>query len=438
MSNTLKLALEGGRPSVPEHLVEHDWERFRKATQEEIDAVVSVLQSGHLSIAQGFGMPQAEALEKEFAEWVGADYCLVVNSGTAALHCAVAGAGIEPGDEVLVPAYTYIASVMVVLHQNAIPVFVDIDPETYLIDAKTIEEKITRRTKAIIPVHIFGLPADMQEINEIAKRYGLQVIEDCAQAYGALYKDRKTGGLGDAAGFSMSPTKQLMTGEGGLMTTNSKEVYERASMLRLLGELADMRDKDRAFMSRVIGWNYKLPEVCSALARVKLRHLSEYISTAQRNAAYLTERLEQIDGLITPKVLPDRTHTYYLYPVKIDSAKLNVATEPGKLRNAVLNALAAENVRVGLWQKVPIPAQPLFQTEEVSYDIRDYPNSIAVLESGFTVRGLVPPNGFELMDCYAEAFEKVFQNIDRVVGIFDKTEQYIPLEDRIATLNRTS
>ena len=196
MSNTLKLALEGGRPSVPEHLVEHDWERFRKATQEEIDAVVSVLQSGHLSIAQGFGMPQAEALEKEFAEWVGADYCLVVNSGTAALHCAVAGAGIEPGDEVLVPAYTYIASVMVVLHQNAIPVFVDIDPETYLIDAKTIEEKITRRTKAIIPVHIFGLPADMQEINEIAKRYGLQVIEDCAQAYGALYKDRKTGGPG--------------------------------------------------------------------------------------------------------------------------------------------------------------------------------------------------------------------------------------------------
>lgn len=405
------------------------------ATAEEIDAVTQVLESGHLSIAQGFGMPQAEALESEFGEWVEADRCLVVNSGTAALHCAVAGAGVEPGDEVLVPAYTFIASVMVVLHQNAVPVFVDIDPETYLIDPDKIEEKITARTKAIIPVHVYGLPADMQPINEIAGRHGLKVIEDCAQSYGALYQGRKTGSWGDAAGFSMSPTKQLMTGEGGIMTTNNKDLYQRASMLRLFGELCDMRAGDRAYMSEEIGWNYKLPEVCSALARVKLRNLNDYLSGTQENATALTDRLATIPGLIIPRIPPDRTHAYYLYPVKVDPAALNLDTEPGRLKNAVLSALTAENVRAGLWQKVPVPAQPLFQNQrDADYDLGEYPNSFSAIESGFTVRGLVPPNGSELVEAYAKAFEKVFQNIDRILAIYNIKEQYAPLEERIAKL----
>ena len=449
MSNKHKLAIEGGSPSVSAPLLGHDWERFRKATQEEIDAVVSVLQSGHLSIAQGFGMPEAEGLESEFAEWIGADHCLVANSGTAALHCAVAGVGVEPGDEVLVPALTFIASVMVVLHQNAIPVFVDIDPETYLIDPEKIKEKINRRTKAIIPVHVYGLPADMDAINEIAKEHGLKVIEDCAQSYGARYQGRKTGSLGDAAGFSMSPTKQLMTGEGGMMTTNDKETHDKASMIRLFGELCDMKDKDRAYMSETIGWNYKLPEVCSALARTKLRHLDDFLAGTQKNIARLTDRLENIDGLITPRVPSDRTHAYYLYPVEIDPVKLNLETEPGRLRNAVVQALAAENVRAGQWQKVPVPAQPMFQNKraygkgcpwtccgdgEVSYDLGNYPNSFSALENSFTVRGLVPPNGTELVDAYAAAFEKVFGNIDRVLAAYDRKEQFIPLEERIDAL----
>ena len=451
MSNMNKLAIEGGSPSVPGHLVEHDWERFRKSTQEENDAVVSVLQSGHLSIAQGFGMPEAEGLESEFSEWVGTEHCLVVNSGTAALHCAVAGAGVEPGDEVLVPALTFIASVMIVLHQNAIPVFVDVDPETYLIDPDKIKEKITGRTKAIIPVHVYGLPADMESINAIAKEHGLKVIEDCAQSYGAEYRGVKTGSLGDAAGFSMSPTKQLMAGEGGMMTTNDEEIYRKASMVRLVGELCDMKDKDRAYLSEAIGWNYKLPEVCSALARVKLRHLNEYLSGTRTNVARLTARLEEIDGLITPRVPPDRTHAYYLYPVKVDLEKLNLATEPGRLRNAVVKALSAENVRAGLWQKVPVPAQPMFQNKQaygkgwpwsccsdgdVSYDLGDYPNSFSALENSFTVRGLVPPNGGELVDAYAAAFKKVFENIDRVLAVYDKEEKFIPVDERIAELSR--
>ena len=434
-ASSTRLALDGGPPSVPGHLGEHNWERFRKSTQEEIDAVVSVLKSGHLSIAQGFGMPQAEGLEREFAEWVGAKHCLAVNSGTAALHCAVAGVGVQPGDEVIVPAFTFIASAMVVLHQNAIPIFVDIDPRTYLIDPKRIEEKITERTKAILPVHIYGLPCDMQEINQIAKRHSLKVIEDSAQAYGALYNGRKTGVLGDAAGFAMTTTKHIMTGEGGLFTTDDEATYERASMLRLFGERGDMNAPDRAYLSEAIGWNYKLAEVSSALARVKLRHLDDYVGAMQRNAARLTQGLERIDGLITPEVPPGRTHSYYLYPVQVDPTGLNLDIHPGKLRGAVLEALAAENVPVSRWQKVPVPSQPLFQNklaygrgcpwrchgaEDVSYKTEDYPNTVAILENSFVLRGLVPPNGFELMDHYVAAFEKVFQNIERVVDIFDK------------------
>ena len=433
---------------MPQHLVEHDWERFRKATEEEIAAVVSVLKSGHLSIAQGSGMPQAEALEEEFADWVGTKHCLAVSSGTAALHCAVAGLGIGPGDEVLLPAYTFIATAVAVLHQNAIPVFVDVDPDTYLMDSKRIEEKIGERTKAIMPVHLYGQPADMEEINRIANRHGLGVIEDSAQAFGALCNGKKTGSLGDVAGFSMCTTKQLMTGEGGLLTTSSEEIYQKASMCRLFGEHADMRAPDRAYITHTVGWNYKLVETSSALARVKLRHLDDYISGTQRNAELLTQKLRPIKGLRTPQVPAGRTHTYYLYPVRVDPEALDLPVETGKLRDAVMKALAAENVRAGLWQKIPVPAQPIFQKQaaygqgcpwscqgsEVTYDIRDYSNAVAILENSFVVRGLTPPNDVALVEAYAEAFEKVFENIDRVVDIFDKTEQYVSLEEKMARL----
>jgi len=441
MSNSSTLAIEGGVPSVPKDIVDHDWERFRKSTQEEIDAVVSVLKGGHLSIAQGFGMPEGEALQDEFAEWVGSKYCLAVSSGTSSLHCAVAGVGIEPGDEVLVPAYTFIASAMVILHHNAIPVFVDIDSETFLIDPDKLQDKINEKTKAIMAVHIFGLPADMDQINKIAAKHGLKVIEDSAQAYGATYNGRKTGSLGDAAGFAMTTTKHLMVGEGGLLTTNDQEVFERASMLRLFGEQADMRASEREYIHHTIGWNYKLSEMSAALARVKLRHLDGYVNTLQENCEYLTERLKNIDGLIVPKVPVGRTHAYYMYPVKVDSDKLGMSLETGKLRDAVLNALAMENVRAGQWLTKPIPAQQLFQDkvaygkgcpwdchsgENVNYDVRDYPNTVSLIESSFAVRGLSEPNGIEIVDRYVQAFEKVFNSIDRVVELFDQRDYSSP------------
>ena len=446
---TDRLALDGGTPSVPQHLVVQDWERYRKASEAEIEAVSAVLRSGHLSIAGSVGMPQADALEERFAEWVGADYCLAVNTGTAALHCAVAGVGVEAGDQVIVPAYTFVASAMVVLHHNAIPVFVDTDPHTHLIDAAKIEAKITERTKAIMVVHLLGLPADMDEIQRLATRHDLKIIEDSAQAYGALYHGKKTGSLGDAAGFAMTTTKQLMTGEGGLVTTNSKEVYDLASMTRLFGEPGSMKDKNRAYMSERIGWNYKMPEVVSAMAQFRLGQLDDYLGGLQKNAERLTEQLRHIDGLACPEVPEGRTHTYYIYTVGIDPDRLHPQSESGKLRRAIMKALAAENVDVMSWQSVPVPAQPVFQNKvaygngspwdspggNVSYDLNDYPNAFASIESSFGVRRIVPPNGFELVDRYADAFEKVFRQIERVVEIFDETEDYLPFEQRKAGLS---
>ena len=448
---TQRLAIDGGKPAVPETLVAHDWERFRKSTPEEIAAVVEVLKSGHLSIAMGKGMPNAEGLEREFAEYAGTKYALAVSSGTASLHCAVAGVGIEPGDEVIVPAYTFIASAMAVLHQNAIPIFADVKCDTFVIDPTDVERKISSRTKGIMAVQMYGLPCDMDEIKTIAKKHNLKVVEDAAQAIGAMYKGKKAGALGDAGGFSFCTTKQLMAGEGGIMTTNERETYERASMLRLFGERGDMNAPERAYISEGIGWNYKMAETISALARVKLRHIDEYIGGTQKNAAYLSTLLADIEGLQSAFVPDERTHACYMYPVRVRPESIGLDVPVEKFRNAILQALAAENVRVSLWQTVPVPAQTVFQLkagygkgcpwncrglQDVSYDPFAYPNTIRMLQDHFVVWGLVPPNTSELMDYYSQAFHKVFANCAKAVEIYDRSETYQPLEQRLDELSK--
>ena len=199
---------------------------------------------------------------------------------------------------------------MAILHHDAIPVVVDVDPYTHLLGPAEIEASITEHTRAIMPVHLFGQSCDMDAINEIATRHGLKVIEDCAQAYGTLHKGRKTGTLGGTAGFAMTTTKQLMVSEGGLVTTNHRDVYEQASMIRLFGESGDMKAPDRAYLSEQVGWNYKLPEVNSALARVRLRHLDNYISGCVANADYLSTKLQGIKSVIPPSVPDGHYHTY--------------------------------------------------------------------------------------------------------------------------------
>ena len=440
-----KLAIDGGQPTVPKQLVEHNWQRYRKATQEEKETVAAVLDGGLLGIAAGKGLPNTAALETEFAEWVGTEYCVVVDSGTAGLHCAHSAVGVGPGDEVIVPALTFIASAMASIYCGAVPVFVDIDPETYLIDPDKIEAKITERTKAILPVHVYGLPCDMDRIKQIAAKHGLAVIEDSAQAYGSRYQGEKIGTLADVAAFSMSTTKQLMCGTGGMVTTDSEKIYQHACGMRQYGETGDLSVSSQAYQTEGIGWNYKLNEMVTALARVKLRHLNEYTACAQKLCGQLTERLRPIEGLSAPHVPPDRTHSYYYFPVQVHPERLQLDMEPGKLRAAVMQALNAENVVVSGWQTSPIPAQLSFQKQnqpqtrsypwnrhgrEVIYDIDEYSNAWAILENSFILWQLTQPSTSELVERYGDAFEKVFANIERVVEIYESTNEYVPLAAR--------
>ena len=210
-----KLALDGGDRVVPEGMVK----AWPPMTQQDKDAVLAVFDSGHL---HGSSAPRCLELQERWAEYCGAKYCVVTNSGTAACHMAVATCGVEPGDEVIVPAFTFWSTAAAVLHHNAIPVFVDIDPKTYTIDPKLIEAKITKRTKAIFPVDIHGMPCDMDPIFDIARKHNLKVISDCCQAHGAKYKGRKVGSIADATAFSCNRSKNLSGVEGGLYTTNNE------------------------------------------------------------------------------------------------------------------------------------------------------------------------------------------------------------------------
>jgi len=439
------LACGGGTPVVSGTLKK----KWPIITQEDIEAVVEVLKSGELGNGHS---PNAVAFGEEFAAYVGAKYGLAVNSGTAALHCAVAAADIGPGDEVITSTYTFLASAVAVLHHNGIPIFVDIDPQTYNIDPSKIKEKINERTKAIMPVHIHGMPADMDEINEIAKKYNLIVIEDAAEAHGALYKGKKAGNLGDIAGFSLQSSKNLMAGEGGIITTNNAALRDKADLVRMFGEVIE-KGKPRAYNAYTMGWNYRLPEMSAALARTQLRRLDDYNKIAQENADFLTRELRKIPGVIPPFVPEDRTHTYYVYRVRLNPERLGINMPLDKFRYAVQWALDAEGVTTSEWQNAPVPAQTLFQEkrgygkgcpwscsfsrgeDKIIYNPHDYPETLKILKGSFVLGSIMegnvrPPNTMELMKRYVEAFQKVFHNLERVVCLYEKSGEYAEFEKR--------
>jgi perosamine synthetase len=263
------LALLGGKPVRTEPFPD-----YPVIGAEEKLAVMEVLDSGRLSTfsasRQGFlGGQKIQAFEAAFAEYHGTAHAIAVNSATSGLHAAVAACEIGPGDEVIVPPYTFTATATAVLHHNAIPVFADIDPVTFCLDAARVEAAVTPRTKAIIPVHLLGHPADMDAIMAVAQRHGLKVIEDCAQAPGARYKGRLVGTMGDCGVFSFQETKNMATGEGGMVITNDDAIAERARMVRNHGE-AVVAGEARRYLTSTIGWNYRMTEIEAAIGLVQL------------------------------------------------------------------------------------------------------------------------------------------------------------------------
>ena len=298
--------------------------------------------------------PDVDAFEQEFASYCATRYAVGVASGTDALFLTLKALGIGPGDEVIAPAFTFISTVLAIVYTGAKPVLVDVDPRTYTIDVPHIKTHITSRTKAILPVHLYGLPADMDAIVALAKKYDLLVVEDACQAHGARYKGKPVGSLGTAGCFSFYPSKNLGAyGDGGAVTTNSKRLSERIRQLRNIGQKVKNRHK-------FVGYNSRLDSLQAAVLRVKLPYLSSWVQK-RREIAEAYNTLLRPAPVIVPHEPSGRTSSYHLYVIRVSD------------RDALGQYLRQHGVETGIHYPVPIHLQPAFRT--LGYKKGDFPVS---------------------------------------------------------------
>ncbi|MFF9311428.1 DegT/DnrJ/EryC1/StrS family aminotransferase [Streptomyces sp. NPDC014748] len=432
-----QLAMFGSKPVVrPEHR-RLEWP---VVTQADKDAVLRALDSRKFTVGAK-NEQEISGLEREWAEFCDTRYAVAVNSGTVALELALTALGLQPGDEVIVPALSYVATAMAPLYQLAIPVFVDIDPVTFNIDVTQIEAKITSRTRAIVPVHLGGLPADMDEIRALARKYDLLVVEDAVQAQGGKYRGETAGSMGAASVFSLNVEKSVPTcGEGGLIVTDDESVAERCRSLRILGE--DLSTEERLYVSATRGSNLKLSSVLAAFTRSQLARFWEYQDRRDKNIPIFLSRLAALPGIVVPPVPEDRTHMWHMLRFRFDpqAAGLDGVT-PGRFRQALRRALLAEGVPLTHYQIIPLPGQPVFQeqnaygngypwslpgTNPQRYDLADYPVTCQVIEDSLCLRRMhLNPDAGPALDEYAAAFERVWENLD-VIARFARALDYAP------------
>lgn len=346
-------------------------------TKNDEEAVLAVLRRGVLS---GPMAPEVTALEREFAAYLGVKYCLATNSGTAALHMALDALGIGPGDEVIVPAFTFVATAMAVLQQGAIPVFVDIEEQSFGIDPAQVKRAITPKTKAIIPVHIHGMPCDLGAILEIARSHDLKVIEDACQAPGSLYHGQKVGTFGQMAAFSLQSSKNLACGEGGLLATNDEALYRQAARFRMFGEDVQLLHSDaydpnrpldlkRSYDSVCLGYMYRTNELSAALARSQLRELDHWNAKADQNAQLLAEGLFDLLALKIPEEIPGRRSVYHKYRVRVSE------------RDRIMNLLVDQGLEAVQWQNKTVPQQTLFK--KLGYESTHFPKAEKLIQDSF-------------------------------------------------------
>ena len=439
-----KLAIHGGAPAVPAGAID---ERWPLVSDDDVEAVVRTLRSGNLSWINTEDVP---ALEQAWADYVGARHCIAVNSGTAALHAAVVAAGVEPGDEVLVPALSFLASASAVIHHQGIPVFVDVDPTTFTLDPAQLEQHITERTKAVVVVHLHGLPADMDPILEIARRRGLKVIEDNAQAPGAVYKGRKAGSLGDMGAYSIMAGKNLATaGEGGLFTTDDDDLRDRADMVKMFGERVRPGEA-RQYNAITMGWNYRFSSILAAFTLSQLRRLDEHTARVQAGAEQLAAVMRELPGLIPPRVPEDRSHVYHHFRFRVDPAAAGLDLPVGVMRKALQDVMEAEGVHLPEYQNRPLPGQLLFQlrqgygrgcpwscghtSRQVQYRIEDYPQTLEVIRGSLLVGHRLCMASFmeaRNVELYAAAFRKVFDHLDDLVSYARTLDYREPWEEEV-------
>ncbi len=364
--NKNALALLGGPKAITTPL-----RPYVPIGKEEVEAAKKVVESGVLSQFVGawgehfYGGPKVKEFEAACAAFFGAKHAVTVNSATSGLIAALGAIGIEPGDEVITTPWSMCATPTAILQWNAIPVFADIDPETFCIDPKSIEANISPRTKAIVAVDIFGHSADLDAIMAIAKRHGLKVISDTAQAPGALYHGKLAGTMADVGSYSLNYHKHIHTGEGGILVTNDDKIAERLQLIRNHAE-AVVEAKGVTDLSNMLGYNFRLGEIECAIGIEQLKKLKKNVASRQHAADRLTNGIKGLKGLRTPVVKPGCTHSYYFYPMVLDPKVLGVPKE------RITEALKAEGITGLSATYANLHLLPMYQ-KKIAYGSKGFP-----------------------------------------------------------------
>ncbi|TDO95227.1 UDP-4-amino-4,6-dideoxy-N-acetyl-beta-L-altrosamine transaminase [Halanaerobium saccharolyticum] len=345
--------------------------------EQDIEAVIKTLKSDYLTTG-----PKIKEFEDKFADYVDAKYAVAIANGTAALHAATYAAGIKEGDEVITTPLTFAATANSVLYQDARPVFADIDPKTYNIDPESIKDKITDKTKAIIPVHYAGQPCDMDKIKEIAAENDLIILEDGAHAVGATYKDQKIGCIGDMTTFSFHPVKNMTTGEGGMITTDSKELYDKSLKFRTHGitkdesEYINKSDGPWYHEQQELGYNYRITDIQAALGITQLEKIDKFLARRREIVNKYNNEFKDIDGLIIPEQLENTNAAWHIYVLQLELEKLTVD------RKEIFEDLKEKNLGVNV-HYIPVYFHPYYQS--LGYDKGICPKAERLYERIITI-----------------------------------------------------
>ncbi len=418
-----KLAVLGGPPAVTDGKRGTAWPVVTAADRA---AVVAALDGPLVSDTDG-DTPVSQ-LERRWAQRCGTDYCVATANGTIGLAICLGALGIGPGDEVIVPALSFIATGLAPVHQMSVPVFADVDPVYFNIDPAAIEASITSRTAAIMPVHLHGQVADMDAIAAIAAKHGLAVIEDAAQAQGASYHGRQAGSIGDMGAFSLQVSKNLPTcGEGGLITTSDAKLASYAKMSRQFGEVIEP-GKDRLYISYHLGWNAKLSAVQAAFTLSQLDRFDDEEARRQAGVTAFLDRLAKLPGLSVPTAAPDTVHAWHILRFRFDpvAAGFDGVSAAG-MRVAMHRLLRAEGVPMSRYQLMPLPDQQVF-TDRIGFGAgypwavaaepeqqHDCPVARAIIDDSLTLQKRhLNPAAHDTLQQYADGFEKVWRHLDVV------------------------
>ncbi|MES2510103.1 MAG: DegT/DnrJ/EryC1/StrS family aminotransferase [Pseudomonadota bacterium] len=418
MNTQTKLAISGGPKAIGA-----PFKRYNSMGQEEVEAAKRVIESGVLSQFIGgwepdfFGGSKVQEFERQCEAYFGVKHAVTVNSWTSGLVAAVGAIGIEPGDEVIVSPWTMCASATAILHWNAIPVFADIEAETFCLDPASVEANITPQTKAIMAVDIFGQAADMDALMAIADRHGLKVITDTAQAPGARYKGGLTGTQAHVGGYSLNYHKHIHTGEGGVLVTNDDEIAKRLQLIRNHAE-AVVGPMGMTDLRNMIGHNFRLGEIECAIGIEQLKKLDGFVATRQRAAERLTAGLSGLKGLRTPVVRPDCTHVYYVYAMVLDLEVLRVS------RARIVAALEAEGVAGLAAGYVNVHLLPMYQ-QKMAYGSKGFPWTSDICRREVSYDKGICPVAESLHDSNFLGYEMCMHDlsdaeVDALVGAFQK------------------